>query len=92
MTLQECKDEIGKKYRFITWENLAKHHENDTAHFEQFFDEAAELYAKSKAIEFAESTAMLCYMFDIENDNWILYPSQPTETKTTTELYDIFNK
>jgi hypothetical protein len=46
-TLQECKDEVAKKYGYMTWKAFVSYEisKHATTSFWGFLDEAAELYA-----------------------------------------------
>ena len=89
MTLQEVRQTIAKKYECSDWEmlmlNLTQPDINKTATI--LFDEAAELYAKSKAIEkTSEFEKWLC------NTSWKEICSKELKTRAyiDTSIYDVY--
>lgn len=57
MTLQECKNEIAKKYSHVNWYQMR--YKAEVFELEKYYHEAAELYAQSKQIEILETAKNL---------------------------------
>ena len=57
MTLQEAKEIVAKKAGFERWDNIQPHYEG------RYFDEVAELYARSKRNEVLDQVECLIELY-----------------------------